>query len=355
MKKLIRAVFLVAILLLTSCKPREPWDVVILGDSFFGRSVIAEQYADFIAEDLGVEVNLHKKAVNGQEPEKLLANLRSDEELRQLIRDAEAVVFDFSPGWSNSAELKYLVGTCKGDDNQDCLREALESAKADWIGLVNTIADLRDDQPVILRIISWGDWVYPAYYGDTITPDQFDILIPYFHEYQSLQASIPGVGAALAFAEDYEDIPAEYFTDGLHLSDAGSAAVVDLLRNLGYEPAVIEGFADLTFTFTETGCAVTPLEGAIPNPIYIRVENPTDGDNALLTLTLKEGYGVEDILAFGDNGLPPFMEGATIPHYSPGKNAKNLFEVPLVDGRENYLVCAQDGVGALAVPLILKP
>lgn len=85
MKK--NAFYLLATLLLASCKARAPWDVVIMGDSFFGRSVIADQYADFIAEDLGVEVNLHKKAVNGQEPEKLLANLRSDEELRQLIRE----------------------------------------------------------------------------------------------------------------------------------------------------------------------------------------------------------------------------------------------------------------------------
>ncbi|MBI3161817.1 MAG: hypothetical protein IT309_10720 [Anaerolineales bacterium] len=116
------------------------------------------------------------------------------------------------------------------------------------------------------------------------------------------------------------------------------------------EPSV-----DLTITFTDTGCAATPFEGDAPNPISIRVENPTDKDSALLTFVLKDGYGVQDILDYKGNALPPFMEGYSIPHYAPGMNADKVFEVALRDDRDNYLVCAQDGVGALAVPLVLKP
>ena len=71
------ACFLLLILLLSACKA-EPWDVVTMGDSFLARSSIPEQYAAFVAEDLGVEVNLNERAVSGQEPAKLLENLRSD-------------------------------------------------------------------------------------------------------------------------------------------------------------------------------------------------------------------------------------------------------------------------------------
>ncbi len=116
-----------------------------------------------------------------------------------------------------------------------------------------------------------------------------------------------------------------------------------------------EPFVDLTITFTETGCTATPFEGDAPNPISIRVENPTDNDNALLTFVLKDGYGIQDILDYKGNALPSFIEGYTIPHYAPGMNAAKVFEVALRDDRENFLVCAQDGVGALAVPLVLKP
>jgi hypothetical protein len=142
--------------------------------------------------------------------------------------------------------------------------------------------------------------------------------------------------------------------DGLHLSDAGSAAVVELVRDLGYEPAVIKGFADLTVTFTETGCTSTPMEGEIPSPLYIRVENPTDGDNALVLFTVEEGYGAQDILDFRGEGLPGVAD-AFVAHLAPGLYAGDLYEVTLIEDRENYLVCGQDGVGALAVPLILKP
>lgn len=116
-----------------------------------------------------------------------------------------------------------------------------------------------------------------------------------------------------------------------------------------------EPFVDLTITFTETGCTAAPFEEDAPNPVSIRVENPTDKDNALLTFVLKDGYGIQDILDYKGNALPPFMEGYSIPHYAPGMNAAEVFEVPLMDDRDNYLVCAQDGVGALAVPLVLKP
>lgn len=116
-----------------------------------------------------------------------------------------------------------------------------------------------------------------------------------------------------------------------------------------------EPFVDLTITFTETGCIATPFEEDVPNPIYIRVENPTNKDNALLTFALKDGYGIQDIMDYKGNALPPFMDGYSIPHYAPGMNADKVFEVSLRDGRENFLVCAQDGVGALAVPLVLKP
>lgn len=113
--KRLAPLILLGVFILAACA-KEKWDVVTLGDSFLARSSIPEQYAAFIAEDLGAEVNLNERAVNGQEPSVLLENLRADEELRRVVGEAEVIVFDFSPGWSNSAELKYLVGTCGGDD-----------------------------------------------------------------------------------------------------------------------------------------------------------------------------------------------------------------------------------------------
>lgn len=268
------ALFLLATFLLASCKTRESWDVVALGDSFFGRSVIAEQYADFIAEDLSVEVNLHKKAVNGQEPEKLLANLRSDEGLRQLIREAEAVVFDFSPGWSNSAELKYLVGTCKGDDNQDCLREALESAKADWTEMTDLFAELTAGKAVLIHTFTFGDWPYDGYYKDKLTPEQRTTLLGYFHEFQEFQkadALARGMFVHHVFPPEISDPPpAEYFqSDGLHLSDEGSLVVSTMMRNAGYKT---------TWTYLIWGTQLQSLGSDFPEEYAAYIEEETGVD-----------------------------------------------------------------------------
>lgn len=242
MKILVRLTILIAVLFsLFACAPKETWDVVTIGDSFLARSSIPEQYAAFIAEDLGVEVNLNERAVNGQEPEKLLANLHSDEELRQLIRDAEVIAFDFSPGWGDHAGLKFTLGNCGGGDNQDCLREALEQAKADWTEMADIFAELTAGKPVIYHTFIFGDWPFDGYYKDKITPEERAVLLGYFHEFQTFQeadALARGMFAHHVFPGEADDPPpAEYLqADKLHLSDEGSLVVSSLMREAGYSP-----------------------------------------------------------------------------------------------------------------------
>lgn len=234
------ACFLLMILLLSACKA-EPWDVVTLGDSFLARSSIPEQYAAFITEDLGVEVNLNERAVNGQEPAKLLENLRSDEELRQSIRDAEVIAFDFSPGWGSHADLKYFLGTCGGDDNQDCEREALEQAKADWTEMADIFAELTAGKPVIYHTFIFGNWPYDGYYKDNITPEERAVLLGYFHEFQAFQepdALARGMFVHHVFPGEADDPPPDEYlqADKLHLSDEGSLVISSLMRGAGYAP-----------------------------------------------------------------------------------------------------------------------
>jgi hypothetical protein len=241
MKSLFRIIFITALIVgVSSCSSREAWDFVTLGDSFLARSSIPEQYAEFIEEDMGADVVLHEKSVNGQEPAKLLANLQNDEELRQLTREAEVIVFDFSPGWADSAELKYLLGNCEGDDNQQCLREALESAKADWMKMADLLAELTTGKSVILHTFIFGDWPYNGYYKDKLTPEQRTTLLGYFHEFQEFQkadALARGMFVHHVFPPEMSDPPpAKYFqSDGLHLSDEGSLFVSSMMRNAGYK------------------------------------------------------------------------------------------------------------------------
>ena len=355
MKKTIRIIVITALIAgISACAPSETVELVILGDAF-GSNTIPQAYENALKEDLDAKVNAFVWSVPSMPLHSQLETLRKETDLRQAIKNADVIMVGITPKWNDAAENLYMSDMCRGDDNQDCLRASLERAKRDWMGFVHQLAELREGKPVILHVIRWGDWLYPAYYGERITPEQIAVLASYFNEFQSFQASTPGVKSTIVFPQDYEQIPKEYLReDGLHISEAGSAAAVDLLRALGYEPANVEGLADLTVTFTETGCASTPPEGEIPNPIYIRVDNPTDGDNALVIFTLEEGYGVQDILDFEGDGLPGFSDDF-VAHLTPGANASGFYEITLIDDRENYPVCAQDGVGALAVLLALNP
>lgn len=355
MKNAIRIIVITALIAgISACTPRETVELVVLGDAF-GSNTIPKAYENVLKEDLDATVDTFVWSVPSTPLHSQLEALRKETELRQAIKAADAIMVGITPKWNDAAENLYMSDMCRGNDNQDCLRDSLARAKRDWMGFVHQLAELREGKPVILLVIRWGDWLYPAYYGDNITPEQTALLSSYFNEFQSFQASTPGVKSTIVFPQDYDQIPKEYLQeDGLHLSDKGSAVAVDLLRALGYESAVLEGIADLTITFTETGCASTPLEGEISNPIYIRVDNPTDGNNALVIFTVEEGYGAQDILDFKGNGLPGFSD-EFVAHLTPGMSAGDLYETTLIDDRENYLVCAQDGVGALAVPLVLKP
>lgn len=337
----------------TSTPEPETLEYVVIGDAF-GMNTISQAYEIVVEQDLGVNANLYRWIKPTTPQREWMREIRTNTELRRAVKNADVILVAISPKWSDSAEALYLQGACGGEDNQDCLRETTANAKRDWIGFANTLADLREGQPVVLRVVLWGDWVFPANYKDRITPDQLAVFVSYFHEYQSMQASTQGIKTALAFPEEYSQLPKEYFqADGLHLSDTGSAAVSDLVRELGYEPAVLEKFVDLTITFTETSCSVTAQEENISNPIYIRVENPTNGDNTLAIYALKEGFGTENIMTHGP-GLPSFVS-IVVGHFLPGMNSSAIYEVTLLDNRENYLICAQEGIGALAVPLILTP
>lgn len=231
---------LLGVITLAACA-KEKWDVVTLGDSFLARSSIPEQYAAFVAEDLNVEVNLNERAVNGQEPSVLLENLRADEELRQTVGEAEVVVFDFGLSWSNSTDLKYLLGTCGGGDNQDCQREAVEEAKADWTEIADLLTELTAGRPVIFHTFIFGDWPYDGAYKDKLTPKQKTTLTGYFHEFQSFQeadALARNMFVHHVFSEDVNEMPpVEYLqADKLHLSDEGSLVISSLMREAGYSP-----------------------------------------------------------------------------------------------------------------------
>ena len=146
MKILIHLTVLIAVLLIpTGCAKRETWDYLVMGVmSRAETSDIPEQFAAHIGEELGVEVVIYEQ--ERWEPKEILENLRSNDDLRELVRDAEIITFDFHLEFLNAPEAKYSSKLCGGDDNQDCLREALAVEKKmsspSWIFWLNCARSL---------------------------------------------------------------------------------------------------------------------------------------------------------------------------------------------------------------------
>lgn len=247
MKNLFRFTILFAILLfiLSTCGPRETWNYVTLGDSLQAASTISEEYAKYIEKDQRVEVVLHQYAEVGTPPSYLLTKLQLNPEVRDAVANAEVITFNFSPGWGDNPEGKYLKGECGGADNQDCLREALSKAKADWTAIVNEIVALKAGQPVLIRTFNAGTWIYDRFYEGSLTPEQKAEMSKYYVEmleYIEQDAPKHGIPVVRVFPEPYylEELPPDDYLAGLHASEKGSKIVADLLRDLGYESVVLK-------------------------------------------------------------------------------------------------------------------
>ncbi|MFH1183842.1 MAG: hypothetical protein V1755_02240 [Chloroflexota bacterium] len=226
----------------------ETWDYVAMGvftREAGGISTVPSQYAAHIEKDKGVTVALHNQ--ERMEPEDIAENLQTNEELRQLVREAEVITFDFSLEWINFPEGLFRSGMCKGADNQDCLRTGVQEAKDDWSAIVSQITELRAGKPIVIRVLLMGDWWLDWRFAKG-SPENDAVIGEYYRELESFleaDAARRGIPVVRAFPEPYfneSPPPSGYFggIGGVHYSDEGSAVLAGLLRGLGYEPVVLK-------------------------------------------------------------------------------------------------------------------
>lgn len=218
-----------------------------------GISSIPSQYAALLERDQAAQVTIHNQ--ERMEPREIAENLRSDQQLRQLVQDAEVIVLDFSLEWINVPEGLFRGGMCGGADNQDCLRRGVQDAQDTWNSIADELTALRAREPVLLRVIVMGDywlnwsWGPPTAGGQS--PEETEkaqVLSGYYRQltdFLEADAMRRGIPVVRAFPEPYffeSDPPDEYFggIGGVHFSDEGSAVLAQLLRAIGYEPVVLE-------------------------------------------------------------------------------------------------------------------
>jgi lysophospholipase L1-like esterase len=163
------------IALLAGCGPKT-WDYVALGASITsGHGVetsYVDLYAEFIEQDLGVEVEVHNFGRYGESVATLLNRLRNNEELREAVQGAEVITIFV--GWNDVCDELVLYGReeCGGDDNLECIREEVSTMKSDFEEVFDEILSLTSAQDTLIRVAEnnipyMNSWLYKGWF-DTL-------------------------------------------------------------------------------------------------------------------------------------------------------------------------------------------
>lgn len=246
---LLGVVLVFSALLADSCSTKQtnniPWRYVALGDSFAEGSGATrgyvDRYADYIKIDIGTQVNVTNLGLGGETSSQLLYVLRNDSSTRQALSDADVITFNIGVNDLEQAAEAYADGHCGGDDNQECLRTAVNTFKGNWDAIVAEILSLRSTDDTIIRTAGTGytpdvflseqstnTWPNNGWLNDPRT------LRPYVYElnhYIAVTAAKDNIPYAQVYL-DKEDVS----QDGEHPNDQGYKVIAEQLRKLRYSP-----------------------------------------------------------------------------------------------------------------------
>lgn len=194
---------------------------------------------------MGVGVRTHNLASNGAKSTSLLSRLNSNSELQQAVHDTEAITIDIGANDWTSVLHKYPHQEFGGADNQDCLRELIQTYRENLDAILSKIEDLHgNDSKLLIRIVDlyMSNCDYRNLYreGDSKI---FNGIKPYLDEFNtSIREAIQThngevVPLYLVFnGPDGNVNPRDYLQgDQCHLNPKGHQKVADQLRELGYE------------------------------------------------------------------------------------------------------------------------
>ena len=215
------------------------------------------RYGGYVQADTGATtVYLKNLGQNGWRSDQLLNALRTDGNFRSSISASQVVTWDIGGNDFLRMMDDYRNGTCGGSDNQNCLREAAASFKANWNAIIVEILSLRSTSNTVIRTMDiYNPFVNAQKASDSWANDgglnDFQVIKPYLDDANkhilatTAANSIPCARVYQAFngpngEEDAGDkgYISPYDPSGVHPGETGHRVIADLFRNLGYFPLI---------------------------------------------------------------------------------------------------------------------
>jgi hypothetical protein len=218
------------------------WDYVALGESI--TMDMSAGYAEILEGDLGITIIFHDWQIPGAHSSTLLERLRTNDRLRQELREAEVITFDIPLGVIGSAMRTYAwgePGDCGGEDNQDCLREAFSIYMSDTEEIIAEIVSLRSPEEALIR----GMDTWQLKVGESKESGSFELFNGYLRQANAHIIEV-ATSYGIPVARVYDAFMGEggienprdlgfVQADGNHLTQDGSALMAELFRSIGYE------------------------------------------------------------------------------------------------------------------------
>jgi lysophospholipase L1-like esterase len=227
-----------------------------LGDSIaFGLYAFPGQgyvplYANDIHNATHLSVNLYPLGVPGWTSTDLANALKSNVLFQVSVYAANAITWNVGGNDLNQARSSFNAGTCGGNDNEQCLKDAVQTFQSNWFVIINVIKFLRKGRPTILRTMD----IYNPYVAEDTAAGHYDVLNKYLtlvnDIIHSTESSPPPGIPKIPYARVYEAFntlngmvvdPASknlLAFDGFHPNSAGHAVIAAKLNELGYGATV---------------------------------------------------------------------------------------------------------------------
>jgi hypothetical protein len=134
------------------------WSMVLLGDSLvtIGSSSLAEQYAELVKQDLGVEIEIKDIGADGLTCKSFLPSLLKYSFNREPLQAADIILISLGGGDLLLAGDDYFRRDCGGTMGDECLDTALAEFQVCWEEFLQEVTTLADPSDTLIRLIISG-------------------------------------------------------------------------------------------------------------------------------------------------------------------------------------------------------